>query len=185
VKAAADGAVTSLETIRASLMPGFDSAAVEAIKLAGATPGLLAPRDGAPSITADFRFSTDSISAPGWTVRRLVSVSFPRMPVTDAALQTGNLTTEVRLEGRDSLHTETIFRFVVDRTGEPIMETLEILRGSSLEFVRGALTVLGKQRFAPARIQGCAVAQLIELPFAVPPLNASGGPPPSDGTVRY
>jgi hypothetical protein len=183
VKGASDGAFTSLETIRASLMPGFDSAAVEAIRLGGATPGLFAPRDGTPSTTVDFRFSTDSVGAPGWTVRRLVSVTFPRMPVTDAALQTADVMSG--LPSRDSLHAETVLRFVVDRTGEPIMETLEIVRGNSLEFVRAALTALGKTRFAPARIQGCAVAQLIELPFAVPPLNASGTPPSSDGPVRY
>ena len=167
-------------------MPGFDSAAVEAIRLAGVTPELFAPRDGTSSATVDFRFSTDSVSGPGWTVRRLVSVTFPRMPVTDASLQTSNPAAGLaQLERRDSVHTETVLRFVVDRTGEPIMETLEIVRGSSLEFVRAALTVLGKQRFAPARIQGCAVAQLIELPFAVPPLSASGAPPPSDGRIRY
>jgi hypothetical protein len=158
-------------------MPGFDSAAMEAIKLAGATKGLFAPRDGTPSATVDFRFSTDSITGE-WTVRRLVSMSFPRMPVTDAALQPSKPTApDSQPARRDSLRAETVLRFVVDRTGEPILETLEIVRGTSLEFIREALTVLGKQHFTPAQIRGCAVAQRIEIPFVVPPLSPNAVPP--------
>ena len=180
VKVGADGAFTSLETIRASLMPGFDSAAVAAIKTAGDIKGLFAPRDGTPSATIDFRFSTDSIGGPGWTVRRLVTTLFPRMPVTDATVQPGNTSADLpQTERREGLPVETVLRFVVDRAGEPILETLEIVRGSSIEFVRAALAALAKQRFAPARIRGCPVAQLVEIPFTLPPLSPSGATPPA------
>jgi hypothetical protein len=179
------GTLATVETIRASLMPGFDSAAMTAIKAAGDTKGLFAPRDGTPLATIDFRFSTDSVGGPGWTVQRLVSTTFPRMPVTDAVVQSGSPSADLpQTERREGLPTETVLRFVVDRAGEPILETLEILRGTSVEFVRAALTALGKQRFAPARIHGCAVAQLVEFPFALPPLSPSGTPP-DDARVRY
>jgi len=177
-KADSNGAFTSLETIRASLMPGFDSAAMDAIRTAAATQHLFAPLDGTSSAIVDFRFSTDSIGVPGWTVRSLANMNFPRMPVTDAVMQpSSRAAAALQLERRDSLHTETVLRFVVDRTGEPIMETLEIVRGSSLEFVRAALGALGKQRFSPAQIRGCAVAQLVELPFVMPPPTPSSTPP--------
>ena len=186
VKVGAGGSFASLETIRASLMPGFDSAAVNAIRAAGDTKGLFAPRDGTPSATIDFRFATDSVGGPGWTVQRLVTTIFPRMPVTDATVQPGSGNADLpQTERREGLPTETVLRFVVDRAGEPIMETMEIVRGSSIDFVRAALTALSKQRFVPARIQGCAVAQLVEFPFTLPPLSSSGPPPLGEPRFRY
>jgi hypothetical protein len=186
LKVGSDGAFTSLETIRASLMPGFDSAAMLAITSAGDNKGLFAPRDGSASATIDFRFASDTVIEPGWTVRRLVTANFPRMPVTDAVVQPGNGSADLpQAERREGLPAETVLRFVVDRTGQPMMETLEIIRGTSIDFVRAALTALGKQRFVPAQIHGCNVAQLVEFPFTLPPLSPSGSPPPDDAHARY
>ena len=186
VKVDANEVFTSLETVRASLMPGFDSAAMLAIKAAGTSKGLFAPRDGTRSATIDFRFATDSIVESGWTVRRLVTAIFPRMPVNDAVVPStlagAGLPETERREGQPA---ETVLRFVVDRTGQPIMETLEIVRGTSLDFVRAALTALGKQRFVPARIHDCSVAQQVEFPFTLPPLSPSGSPPLSNAAARY
>ena len=183
VKVGADGAFSRLETIRASLMPGFDSAALVAIKAAGDSKGLFVPLDGTGSATIDFRFATDSGGGPGWTAQRLVRTILPRMPVTDATVEPASASADLpQSERREGVPAETVLRFVVDRAGEPIMETLEIVRGTSLDFVRGALTALGKQHFAPARIKGCAVAQLVEFPFILPPLSPSGLPP---GDVRF
>ena len=186
VKLGSDGAFTSIETIRASLMPGFDSAAMLAIRTAGETKGLFAPRDGTPSATIDFRFGSDTISEPGWTVRRLVTATFPRMPVNDAGILTTSGSGDLpQAERREGFPAETVLRFVIDRQGVPIMETLEIVRGTSIDFVRAALTALGKQRFIPAQIRGCTVAQLVEFPFTLPPLSPSGSPPPDNARVRY
>ena len=186
VKVDSNGAFTSLETIRASLMPGFDSAAMLAIRAAGDSKGLFAPRDGTPSATIDFRFASDTVIEPGWTVRRLVMASFPRMPVTDAVVQPGNGSGDLpQTERREGQPAETVLRFVIDRAGQPIMETLEIVRGTSIDFVRAALTVLGKQRFVPAQIRGCNVAQLVEFPFTLPPLSPNGSLPPNNERVRY
>jgi hypothetical protein len=180
------GVVTALETTRASLMPGFDSAAKAAITSASEIKGLFAPRDGTLSATVDFRFSTDSVGGPGWTVRRLLTTVFPRMPVTDVVLQPQMGSVELpQSERREGVPASTVLRFVVDRTGEPIVETLEVVRGASIELVRGALSVLAKQRFTPARISGCSVAQLVEFPFVLPPLSPSGAPPSDDVRDRY
>jgi len=179
VKVGSNGEFTALETIRASLMPGFDSAAMAAIKSAGEAKGVWAPRDGTGSATIDFRFASDSVGGPGWTARRLVTTRFPRMPVTDAVPQPGTAKADLpQVERREGAPAETVLRFVVDRTGEPIMETLEIVRGTSIDFVRAALNALAKQRFVPAEIRGCRVAQLVEIPFTLPPLSPSGALPP-------
>lgn len=186
VKVDANDVFKSIETIQASLMPGFDSAAVLAIRAAGVSKGLFAPRDGSPSATIDFRFATDSIVEPGWTVRRLVSATFPRMPVTDAVAQSSATRADLPpAEGREGQPAEAVLRFVVDRTGQPIMETLEIVRGTSLDFVRAALTALGKQHFVPAKIHGCSVAQQVEFPFTLAPSSPSGSPPPTNAAIRY
>lgn len=188
VKVDSGGAFTSLETIRASLMPGFDSAAMLAIKASAESKGLFAPRDGTLSATIDFRFASDTILDPGWTARRLVTATFPRMPVTDAVVEPGNGNGGGDLpqtERREGLPAETVLRFVIDRTGQPMMETLEIVRGTSIDFVRGALTALAKQRFVPAQIRGCNVAQLVEFPFTLPPLSPSGSSPTDNARIRY
>jgi hypothetical protein len=186
VKVDSNEVFTKLETMRASLMPGFDSAATLAIKEAGTTKGLFAPRDGTPSATIDFRFATDSMVESGWTVRRLLGATFPRMPVTDAVIQSNGAGADLpAAERREGLPAETVFRFVVDRSGEPIVETLEIVRGTSIDFVRAAITALAKQRFSPAKIKGCNVAQLVELPFTLPPLSPSTSTPPNNARVRY
>ncbi|HEY6825244.1 MAG TPA: energy transducer TonB [Gemmatimonadaceae bacterium] len=186
VKVDTNEVFTSLETVRASLMPGFDSAAMLAIKAAGTSKGLFAPRDGTRSATIEFRFATDSIAVPGWTVRRLVTATFPRMPVTDAAVESSVANAGLpETERREGQPAETVLRFVVDRTGRPIMETLEVVRGTSIDFVRAALTALAKQHFVPAKIHGCGVAQQVEVPFTLPPLSPSGSPPPDHAAIRY
>lgn len=45
------------------------------------------------------------------------------------------------------------------------METVELVRGRSLSFIKAALAILPKQKFAPASIRGCPVSQRVELPF--------------------
>jgi hypothetical protein len=154
--------IDRLSLVRAALMPGFDSAAIEAIRWGGDV-GVLFPPRGEDSMAVDIRFSSDSM--PG--ARRIVSALFPRMPVVDALPDLGNPPPEFPADERaDSTATgEVVFRFVVDRAGLPIMETVEVLRGSSLSFVKEAVAALTKQRFVPATIRGCPVAQQVEYPM--------------------
>jgi hypothetical protein len=159
----AQGAVTSARTARASLMPGFDSAAVVAIHDVAFIPDLLVPPDHDDSMTVEVRFATDSM--PG--ARRLTAGYFPRMPVVDAVPERANPAAIFPEEAkRDSVTTgQVVLRFVVDRSGAPALETIEIVRATSLPFVRAAIAALPLQRFTPATIHGCAVAQLIDYSF--------------------
>ena len=157
------GTLTKMVIVRASLMPGFDSAAVVAIEGA-ATTRALTPPAGEDSMHAEVRFATDSVAG----ARRIVSAGFPRMPVVSAVpLRDNPAAIFPDDEKGDSASTgEAVLRFVVDRTGAPVPETVELVRGTSLSFVRSALTVLPKQMFAPATIRGCAVAQQIDYAFS-------------------
>jgi hypothetical protein len=154
--------VRGMQVVRASLMPGFDSAAVQAIKTAAAMRGLLPPA-GEDSMRAEVRFSSDSSTV----ARRITTASFPRMPVVNAMPMRDNPPPVFPEDekGDSTVTGEVVFRFVVDRDGRPAMETVELVRGSSISFVRAALAILPQQMFVAATIRGCRVSQRVEYPF--------------------
>ncbi len=162
VTADADGTVRALARLRASLMIGFDSAAAAAIRETDAT-GLLRPPAGDDSMRIVVRLSTDSVIGS----QRMISARFPRMPVIDAVPLAGNPGGEFPEEAlRDSIVSgDVVMRFVVDRGGEPVLATVEIVRTTTMAFARAALVALPRQRFTPATIAGCAVAQTIDYAF--------------------
>jgi outer membrane biosynthesis protein TonB len=130
-------------------------------------------------MVVDIRFSSE----PSANARRFVQADFPRMPVVDAVPALENPAPEFPADERDSGTTagEVVFRLVIDRSGAPAMETVEVLRASSLSFVRAALSALPRQRFTPARIDGCPVAQQIEYPMTfVLPGGAPEATAPAD-----
>jgi TonB family protein len=155
--------------IRASLVRGFDSAAVEAIRAGAIANPAFSALWGEDSMRVDISFSIDS--TPG--ARRLVSATFPRMPVVDAAPLPANKAAEfpdaAKADGVDG--GEVVLRFVVDRDGTPEFDTIELVRASGHPaFTRAALSALAGHRFRPAKIHGCAVAQQIDyaLNFLLP-----------------
>jgi TonB family protein len=161
---ATDSGVAAVTVIRASLVRGFDSAAVDAIRTGAiANPAFVAPW-GEDTMRVDISFSTDSSTG----ARRLVSASFPRMPVVDAAPLPGNKPAEFPEAAKaDSVAGgEVVLRFVVGRDGTPDFDTIELVRASGHPaFTRAALRALAAHRFRPATIHGCAVAQQIDYAF--------------------
>jgi len=175
-------AITRLQVVRASLMPGFDSAAVAAIQAAATLHELASPAPD-DSMRVEVRFSTDSLSG----ARRLISATFPRMPIVNTTPLRDNPPPIFPEEEKgDSTTTgDVLLRFVVDRDGKPFMETVELVRATSLSFVRAALAILPKQKFTPATIHGCAVSQRVDYPFtfAAPPAGRQQIMP--DGVSRH
>jgi hypothetical protein len=149
--------------MRASLVPGFDSAAVAAILDMGTFHDILVPPEGDDSMRVDVRLSTDSTA----DARRMIVATFPRMPVIDAMPRRDNPPAAFPEDERaDSVTSgEVVLRFVVDRTGMPDMTTIELVRATSLSFARAAVIALPSQRFEPATIHGCAVAQAVDYSF--------------------
>jgi hypothetical protein len=169
----AKGVMSSFVIVRMSLMQGFDSAAAEAIRVGSAVAGITVPPPGEDSMRVEVRISSDSSAGSV----RLVSAYFPRMPVVDAWARAGNPGAAYPPEAaRDSVGDgEAVFRFVVDRTGAPVMETLELLRATDLTFARSGYDALPQQRFTPASIGGCPVSQRVEYPFGFVAPSLSNG----------
>ena len=154
--------VRGMQVVRASLMVGFDSAAMQAIEATAAVRSLVPPA-GEDSMRVEVRFSTDSTEG----AKRITSASFPRMPVVNAIPHRDNPHPAFPDEekGDSTLTGEVVLRFVVDRDGKPVVETVELVRGTALTFVRAALAVLPRQVFSPATIRGCPISQRVEFPF--------------------
>jgi hypothetical protein len=150
--------------MRASLIPGFDSAAIAAIVEMARVRDLLAPPENDDSMRVDVRVSTDSTA----DAHRMIAATFPRMPVIDAVPKRDNPAAAFPEDERaDSVTSgEVVLRFVVDRSGTPDMATIELVRATSLSFARAAVVALPSQRFAPATIRGCAVGQEIDYSFS-------------------
>lgn len=177
-----DSGLVAVKIVRASLMPGFDSAAVTAIRAVGTNRDLFTPPDDEDSLTIDVRISSDSVAG----ARRFVAANFPRMPVVDAMPFKSNPAPDFPIEAKlEGLTTgEVVLRFVVDRTGHPAMETLEVVRETSSSFLRAAIDVMPAQRFVPATIHGCAVAQTVDYPFSfLLPVTGTSGRSGSIGTT--
>jgi TonB family protein len=154
--------VPRVTVIRESMLVGFDSAAIEAIVAGNAIRSALDSAVASDSLRVDVRFSTDSL--PGAV--RLFSTRFPRMPIVDAAPRSSNPAAAYpEAAMADSLSGEVVLRFVVGRDGTPEFRTVELVRATARAFVQAALEALDRQRFTPATIHGCAVAQQIDYPF--------------------
>lgn len=61
---------------------------------------------------------------------------------------------------------EVLTQFVVNQAGRAEMRTFRVLKPAHEEFVRAVRDVLPRMRFSPAELGGCAVRQLVQLPFA-------------------
>jgi hypothetical protein len=171
-----------VETLRLSLVPGFDSAARAAIRSATAASDVRSMAEGdADSMRVEIRFSTDSLSESF----RIAAAEFPRMPVIDAVPRRDNPAPEFPASARaEGLTTgEVVLRFVVDPSGQVAPGTIEVSRATSIDFVRAALVALPAQRFGPATIRGCPVAQVVDYSFSFV-LPASGDKPPLDKSAR-
>jgi hypothetical protein len=163
-----------VETLRTALVPGFDSAAIEAIKIASTLSEVRSPRDDADSVRVEVRFSPDSLSG----AYRLATADFPRMPVVDAVPVRDNPPPEFPASAKeDSLVTgEVVLRFVVDASGHAAPGTVEVARATRVDFLQAALASLPAQRFSPASIRGCSVAQVVDYSFS---FVLQDGKPPS------
>lgn len=61
---------------------------------------------------------------------------------------------------------DVLVSFVVDAKGRARTETVRVLKGHYREFQLSVLETLPRLRFYPARVDGCPVPQLVQMPFA-------------------
>jgi hypothetical protein len=98
------------------------------------------------------------------------------MPVVDALPPSTNVPLRISEEAKQDgfENGDIVLRFVVDRDGEPIPATVELVRGRSLSLLKTAYAAVPSQHFTPATIHGCAVAQVVDYAFNF----LSSEPPP-------
>jgi hypothetical protein len=160
VTANSSGQIQRVEVTRPSLMEGFDSAAVRAIRATTGTNGLYIPLDASQSAVYDVKFSTDSSAGAD----RLVSADFPVMRVIDATPIAG-APAPFLPDSLDAEPGEVVLRFVVHRDGTPDLSTIEVLRTPTVDHLKATFKVLPQHRFKPATIAGCPVAQRVDYAF--------------------
>jgi hypothetical protein len=152
-----------LEVIRGSMIIGFDSSVVAAIRSASIVSDMFMPEDEGDTLRVDVRVATDSITG----AKRLITANFPRVPIVDAIpLSTPALVFPEQAKADGLTRGEVVLRMVVNRDGTPEIGTVEIVRETASSFVKAALESLPKQRFRPATVKGCPVPQVIDFPFA-------------------
>jgi hypothetical protein len=158
---------------RSSLLLGFDAAVVRAIR--DAVYVRLGFRPPAGELwELQVRVSSDSVDG----ARRIAQGAFPRMRVRDAspaAMEPLVFPEEARADSVD--RGVAVLQFVVDRDGRAAIETVQVVRTTGRAFAKAALIALASQRFNPAMIGGCPVAQLVEFPYMFD--AASRSPPRS------
>ena len=166
------GSVPEVAVVRRSLVDGFDSAAVRAIRAASSVPDVFAASTGSP-LTLDLGFSSDSL--PG--AQRLFAGDFPRMPVKDAVPKADNPAATYPSDSAAAGASATVLlRFVVAPDGHVEPGTVEVTRMAPLVFIKAAYESLNRQRFVPATVNGCPVAQQVDYPFAfLPPEGVPQG----------
>jgi hypothetical protein len=152
-----DGRMADEAVLRTTLVPGLDSAVLAATRHAVATlPKLDA------EIKLQLRLSTEDVAAG----RPIIAATFPRMRVVDAVANADNPRPVFPAEEkRDSVEGEVVLRFVVGNAGTPVPNSVELVRGTTRNFVIAAAAALDTQRFQPATIGGCPVAQVVEYAF--------------------
>jgi TonB family protein len=162
-----DGRLADFGLAATSLSPSFDDHllhALAALDSTGAVPPL--PADvGSDAVRIYLEVDADRDSTlvseplfvaqmPVWVMGQRAIPNpngpFPRYPVH---LEMAHVSGSV------------LFSFVVDDTGVPVMETVRLHHTTRPEFAKAVRDVLPKIRFTPARIDGCPVAQRVQMPF--------------------
>jgi TonB family protein len=163
------GALGKPELTASTLSPEIDSsliAAIDSLEAAQALP--LAPRevkDGPVRVRFEIGQSPPRgrrsipisiVTQPTWILEKWTSSMpdnpHPRYPVNADAKR---------------IPSEVLVSFVVGPDGRAIFSTARVLKGGRYrDFQVAVLEVLPRMRFDPARIAGCPVAQLVQMPFS-------------------
>lgn len=160
-----DGSLRDARVRLAALAPGVDDAVLRAIAITDTLGGARVPAAFVPRGGLELQLRIAGGLAIPDRGRPLFNALVGRFPLTDARppdslpkLHYPRAEEEAGWEGR------VLLQFAVDREGVPAMHAVELLQASSVGFAEAALEMLPKVRFSPARVNGCAVWQIVRLP---------------------
>ena len=154
-----DDSLPHMRVARASLIVGFDSAAMAALKTAGSARDIFLPPPGVDSMRVQVRFCCVFLVG----LCCFVFVLFLWLFVFDAAplpMPPPDFPEAARAAGLGAGN--VVLRFIVGRDGLPEPGTAEAVRATDMVFLRSALDHVSRQRFRPATIRGCPVAQVVD-----------------------
>ena len=159
--------VDSVRTLVTTLAPQADSAILAVLAAVAAEPNRRVGDgdDGKPmplqlyitSGVVDPRVRSQGIT--------LFEAYFPVVRMVDAVPSPDNLPPPYPPSAIDGDDGEVLLQVVVGTDGAPVPGTVEALHATSEEFLRAAVAGLARYRFTPARVDGCAVPQEVEVPF--------------------
>ena len=67
---------------------------------------------------------------------------------------------------RNRTEGEVLVQFVVNEAGVAEMSTFRVVRSTNIEFTEAVRTAIQSTRFAPAKLNGANVRQVVQQPFA-------------------
>lgn len=160
-----DGSLRDARVRLAALAPGVDDAVFRAIAVTDTLGGVRVPTDFVPRGGLELQLRIAGGVAISDRGRPLFAALVGLFPLIDAKppdslprLRYPRAEEDAGWEGR------VLLQFAVDREGAPAMRTVELLQATSVGFAESALEMLQRVRFSPARVDGCAVWQLVRLP---------------------
>ena len=175
-----DGHLTQGRVVGGTLNPVFDGSILRAV--VGLDSSLLLPPldsltlPGEDSVDVDLVLGSSTLMETTADIMRallnvgqvpLVDLRLPQRRVTQAVRPgAGNMPPAYPLGVSSVLqHGSVSIQFVVGRDGKPDMRTAEIHAATRPEFATMALNALRHYRYAPLRVEGCAVPSLVVQPF--------------------
>jgi hypothetical protein len=117
---------------------------------------------------------TDTAGVVGryYTAARVATKAAPEYETRRQALAPGLELTSIRGPHHPGVNGEALVAFVVDTSGRVDFDTFTVEKSTAPEITNAIRQWLPSQRFTPATLDGCAVRQLVFMPFA---FSGSGG----------
>lgn len=163
--ASGDGGADHIRVRLTSLASGFDSVVVATLDAMASEHGMPLASGGETPDSIPLRLTISSGPPEPGRPRALFRTLMPRVAAADAAEAPGNPAPAYpaveRALGMDGY---VLMQLVVNDEGRVEPGTVEILQATSNPFMHSAVAMLDSLRFTPARVGGCPVPQVFQMP---------------------
>lgn len=165
-----DGSLSDVRLDASSLSPSLDNAMLHAATALDSAHALPPFPDSVKADAITVFFAIDGSGDSTRVSRPLFAATMPVWTAEPMKHATGMRPNRKPryppLAERERIPGSVLISFVIDAQGIPRMETVRLLRASAREFAAAVLDALPNWRFVPARIDGCPVPELVQMPFA-------------------
>jgi len=176
-----DATASRLMVIVPTLTSGLDSAIMSVLQQISAEQLYPFPLDEVPDDSMVVQLRLTSAHAGNEPALPLFTSYFPQVPLVDAQRIGPEPAPELPAEEREAgIFGDVRLQVVVDGSGTPNLETLEILRAPTTGLALSAVKALAEMRWTPARVGSCSVPQVVHANFRFE--NSSSRPDSAGGT---